>query len=142
VERLLLPINLAKCSEESVALANQLTNKFGAKVALLYVFEEEATEAQKHRANHCLNRLGHRQLRSEIEWVCLVRMGSVTQAILTEAAALRAEMILLPTFRPPWWKIAFGVHYGSTTLKLTAQAGQQLVVVEPGTHFDCFSEWD
>jgi len=141
VERLLLPINLAKCSEESVALANGLTNKFGANVALLYVFEDEPTETRKNRAKHCLDRLAHRQLRSEIEWVSLVRVGSVIQSIVAEAAIQRAEMILLPTFLPPWWKFAFGTHYGSTALGLTAQTAQQLFIVETGKHSDCFLEW-
>jgi len=38
-----------------------------------------------------------------------VRVGNAGQAIAAEAAAAQAQMILLPTFGPPWWKRAFGL---------------------------------
>jgi nucleotide-binding universal stress UspA family protein len=148
VNRLLLPIDLAKCPLEIFPLANGFTKPFGGEVVLLHVFDPQADgsrraigEIDRGRAAGHLERLGQDHLRPSVEAICRVRSGIPHEEILAEATATNADLILLPTFAPSIWRRWAGLAYGETARSLVIGAPCNVFVVDVRTRFNCFRRW-
>ena len=148
VNRLLLPIDLAKCPLEIFAVANGFTKPFGGEVVLLHVIDPQSDAGRgaidaidRDQAARHLERLGRDHLRPTVEATCRVRSGIPHEEIIAEATATNANLILLPTFAPSIWRRWAGLAYGKTTRSLVIGAPCNVLVVDVRTRFNCFRRW-
>jgi len=147
-DRLLLPIDLAKCPPEIFPLANGFVRQFGGEIVLLHVLESRMNTAQvggsdidARRAKRHLERLGRDYLRPTLNADFRVRIGIPHETILAEAAATNADLILLSVFAPPIWRRWVGFSHGETARNLVAGAPCRVFAVNVRTHFNCFRRW-
>ena len=146
--RLLLPIDLAKCPLEIFQLANGFTKPFDGEVVLLHVLDKrkkgmgsDLTEINVRRAKRHLERLAHFYLNPMIEASFRVRVGITHEEILAEATAANADLILFPNFNPSIWRKLAGIICGETLRNLVAGARCQVFIVDVQTRFNCFRQW-
>jgi nucleotide-binding universal stress UspA family protein len=142
-ERLLLPIDLAKCPLEIVPLANGFTRPFDGKVIMLHVCEpSKALEPQGdcRQAERHLRRIGQ-QLSATVEASFRTRLGVAHEEILAEASADQVDLILLPVFAASFWKRVVGATHGETAGRVIAGASTRVFVVNVQTHLNCFKRW-
>jgi len=146
--RLLLPIDLARCPQEAFPLANRFTRPFGAEIILLHVLDrraradrDAAIELQLQRAMRHLEHLGRSHLRASVETSFRVRSGIPHEEILAEATVAGADLILLPTFAPSIWRRLTGTFYGETSRNLITGAPCRVFVVDVRARFNCFRRW-
>jgi nucleotide-binding universal stress UspA family protein len=147
-DRLLLPIDLAKCPSEIFPVANGLTKPFHGEIILLHVLDRrkngvprDVGEFEFRRAERHLERLGHDYLTPTIEASFRVRIGIPHEEIRAEAAAANTDLILLPTFAPSFWRRLGGVPYGETVRSLVGGAPCRVFVVDVQARFNCFRRW-
>jgi|ERR1017187_6217610 nucleotide-binding universal stress UspA family protein len=107
LERILVPVDIAKWPVEIFSVANTFAKQPGATVILLHVvtlniaapekgvYEQLGREAQWH-----LGRLAHGCLRPGITTVGRVRFGKPAEEILAEAADGNVDLIVLGS-KPP-----------------------------------------
>jgi hypothetical protein len=148
VDRLLLPIDLARCPFEVFAFVNRLARPFGGEITLLYVLDRRSNADQATFGNACrlqahrhLERIGRELLGSTVEIHSRVRIGIPNEEISAEAAARRAELILLPVFIPSMWQRLLGSSRGETARNLVASAPCGLFVADVRTRFNCLRHW-
>jgi nucleotide-binding universal stress UspA family protein len=146
--RLLLPIDLAKCPLEIFQLANGFTKPFDGEVILLHVFDRRKNaapsgviEADIRRAMRHLERLGRDHLSPTIAVTAQVRIGIPHEEILAESTVKNVDLILLPTFSPSIWRRLSGVICGETARYLAIGAQCRVFVVDVQTRLDCFRRW-
>jgi nucleotide-binding universal stress UspA family protein len=147
-DRLLLPIDLAKCPLEIFPVANGFTKPFHGEVVLLHVLDRrkngvprDVGEIDLHRAVRHLERIGHDYLSPTVEASFRVRIGIPHEEIRAEAAATNTDLILLPTFVPPIWRRLAGFIYGETVRNLAVGAPCRVFVVDVRTRFNCYRRW-
>jgi nucleotide-binding universal stress UspA family protein len=146
--RLLLPIDLAKCPLEIFQLANGFTKPFDGEVVLLHVLDprQEARGGDDagiylRRAQRHLERLGLLYLSPKVRASFRVRVGIPHEAILAEATATNVDLILCPNFQPSIWKRLAGIICGETVRHVVAGAHCQVFVIDVQTRFNCFRRW-
>ena len=142
-DRLLLPIDLKRCPFEVFPLANGFAKPFGGEVVLLHVLGprsaaggKEADTARRH-----LEQLSRDFMRSSVEALPRVRAGIPHEEIFAEAAATRADLILLPVYPPSIWRRLAGRGYGSTARNVVSGAPCGVFVVNVRTQFNCLRRW-
>jgi nucleotide-binding universal stress UspA family protein len=147
-DRLLLPIDLAKCPLEIFPVVNGFTKPFHGEVVLLHVVDRRKNgvprgvgEIDLRRAERHLERIGHDYLSPTVEASFRVRIGIPHAEILAEAKATNVDLILLPTFVPPIWRRLAGFIYGETVRNLAVGAPCRVFVVDVRTRFNCFRRW-
>jgi nucleotide-binding universal stress UspA family protein len=99
------------------------------------------SEAALRRAGQYLEHVGRDYLRHTVEASFRVRVGIPHEEIAAEAVATKADLLLLPTFHPPFWKKLTGAPHGETSRNLAQRASCLLFVVVVGTRFNCFRSW-
>ncbi len=146
--RLLLPIDLAKCPLEIFQLANGFTKPFDGEIVLLYVLDQrknarrsELAEIDLRRAKRHLERLGHLYLSPKVQASFRVRVGIPHEEILAEATETSVDLILFPTFNPSIWRKLAGIICGETLRNLVACARCRVFVIDVQTRFNCFRRW-
>ena len=109
-ERILLPIDIARCPLEAFDVINGFAERAEVTLILLHVitlnilsptnrvFEELGQEAQFY-----LQRLGNKHLHSVASTIVHVRTGNLADQILVEVKSERADLIVLPTYGPSFW---------------------------------------
>jgi nucleotide-binding universal stress UspA family protein len=144
-ERLLLPIDLAKCPPEAFLLANDLVPPFKGEIVLLYVIDRQTNSVTFRgrgpafrRAESLLERVGSEYVRPTVEVSVRVRVGIPHEEILAEATTSDVDLILMPTFTPSIWSRWFGVRCGDTARNLISEAACRVLVADMRTHFNCF----
>lgn len=154
-ERILLPIDTAKCPLEVFAVANGFTGRPEVKVILLHVvnlnivapenrvYEELGRDVYSH-----LCRLAREYVHPFASTAVRVRAGQPEQEILAEAAEQKADLIILPSWGPSWWArlAASWKRQPDTTLSRWAQnivrkAACAVSVVNVKTRFNCEEAW-
>jgi nucleotide-binding universal stress UspA family protein len=143
VGRLLLPIDLRKCPPEAFTLANGFAKPFGGEVVLLSVLDAPMAEAasMRERAHLLLEHLARDFLRSSVEARPRVRSGLPHEEIFAEAAASKADMILLPVFAPSIWRRLVGPRFGSTARHVVSGAPCGVFVIDVQARFNCLRRW-
>lgn len=148
VNRLLLPIDLARCPLEIFPLANRLTKPFSGEIVLLHVLGRQldtghrmAGEVELRHAERHLRRIGRDYLPASIEARFQVRIGIPHEEIIAEAEATAANLILLPVFAPSIWRRLAGSAYGETVRALVGRAPCGVFVVDARTRFNCLRQW-
>ena len=102
-QKLLLPIDVAKCPLEVFEVVKGLARRAETTVVLLHVVtlnilapENRVYEELHAEALSYLQRLAHLHLAPEATPVFRVRFGSAAEAILEEARAENVDLIILP----------------------------------------------
>jgi nucleotide-binding universal stress UspA family protein len=143
-QRILLPIDVAKCPLEVFEMVNGFARSPGVTAILLHVlelnifasenrvYEELGYEAAVH-----LGRLARAHLHPRITIVIHVRRGRLAEEILAEARVAQADLIVLPAGRPSFWKR----HVASTVEEVTRNAPCAVLVPNMKTLFDCHQAW-
>jgi nucleotide-binding universal stress UspA family protein len=142
-DRLLLPIDLARCPMEILPLANELAKPFDGKITLLYVFDRRrisAMDCEIRQAERMLRRVGQ-HLKATVEASFRVRAGVPHEEILAEASVTQADLILLPTFAPSFWKRIIGSNGSETARSVVTGSSTRLFVVDVRTPFNCLKHW-
>jgi nucleotide-binding universal stress UspA family protein len=147
-DRLLLPIDLAKCPPEIFPLANSFVKPFGGEVVLLHVLDRRATatpstvrDRDQYRARQHLERIGREYLRHTLEASSRVRTGIPHEEIAAEAKAMNADLILLPIFAPSIWSKLTGTRHGETVRNLPQCTSGLVFVIDVRARFNCFRNW-
>lgn len=148
-DRLLLPLDLARCPLEIFPLANGFVRPFGGEIILLHVLEQPARtmsgdeDGERRLARRHLERLGSDGVRSSVEVSCRVRRGAPHEEILAEATAAGVDLILLPTFVPSLWKKLWGTAGAGGTARhlFAAEPPCRLFVADVRTSFNCWRRW-
>jgi nucleotide-binding universal stress UspA family protein len=146
--RLLLPIDLAKCPPEIFPLAKGFARPHGGEIELLYVLDLQsnagqrgASEADRNRAERHLERIGRYFLWPAVKACFRVRAGIPHEEIFAEATAARADLILLPVHTLSIWRRLVGSGHGETSRRLVAGASCGVFVVDVRMCFNCFRHW-
>ena len=146
--RLLLPIDLARCPPEIFPVANSFTKPFDGEVLLLHVFEPRQGAARRgvgegelRRAEQHLERIGQDCLSPKIQASYRVRVGVPAEEIRAEAAARNVDLILLGVFAPSPWRRLLGWDSGRTARDVVVGAPCRVFVIDLRTRFNCFRRW-
>jgi nucleotide-binding universal stress UspA family protein len=142
--RLLLPIDLAKCPLEIFPLAKGFAKPEGGEIELLYVLDLQSNASQRgvYEAERHLERIGRDYLRPAGKASFRVRAGIPHEQIFAEATAARADLILLPVHTLSIWRRLAGSGYGETARHLVAGASCGVFVVDVRMCFNCFRHWE
>jgi nucleotide-binding universal stress UspA family protein len=136
-DRLLLPIDLAKCPMEIFPLANGFAKPFEGRIILLHVLDRRlgcrrpfAEDVDIRQAEQQLVRIGQ-YLSPSVEACFRVRIGVPHEEILAEASGARADLIILPVFKPSFWKrVVGGSACGETARNVVAGSPTGVFVVD------------
>jgi nucleotide-binding universal stress UspA family protein len=145
--RVLLPLDLAKCPLEALALANGVTRRFGAEVTLLYILDTVGggdtadADARRRHAASCLERLAEQHLRSTVTGVCRVRRGAPADEIIAEAEASGPDLLILPTYPPPLWKSLLARPCGETARQVIGRIPCRAFVCEVQSRVNYLRCW-
>ncbi len=144
-DRLLLPIDLAKCPLEIFPVANDLSRPFHGEIVLLHVLDRrkhgesgDVSEIDRLRAERLLARIGADHLSPTVEAAFRVRIGIPHEEIRAEAEAAHADLILLPAFPPSIWRKLAGLIYGETVRNLVVGTPCRLFVIDVRTRLNCW----
>ena len=154
-ERILVPVDTAKCPLEVFAVANGFACRPEVTVILLHVvnlniiapenrvYEELGREVYSH-----LGRLAHEYIHPFASTAVRVRAGQPEREILAEAAEQKADLIILPSWGPSWWArlTAFGRSLADASLprwarNIVRKAACAVSVVNAKTRFNCEKTW-
>lgn len=154
-EKILIPVDTAKCPLEVFAVANGFACRPEVTVILLHVvnlnivapenrvYEELGREVYSH-----LGRLAHEYIHPFASTAVRVRAGQPEQEILAEAAEQKVDLIILPSWGPSWWArlTAPLKNQPDVTLSRWAQnivrnAACVVSVVNVKTRFNCEQAW-
>ena len=146
--RLLLPLDLAKCPLELFPRANGFAKPFEREIVLLHVLERRTNampggfnDMTIRQAERQLERIGRDYLRPTVGTVFRVLTGTPHEEILREATAANADLLLSPTFAPSLWEKWTGRECGLTARNLVGNAPCRIFVVDMQKHFNCFRHW-
>jgi nucleotide-binding universal stress UspA family protein len=142
-ERLLLPIDIAKCPMEVLPLANELAKPFDGTITLLHVYDRRRSSAMDcdiRQAERILRRVGQ-QLKATVEASFRVRVGIPHEEILAEALAIQADLILLPAFAPTIWKRIVRSSGSETTRNVITGSATRVFVIDVRSPFNCLKHW-
>jgi nucleotide-binding universal stress UspA family protein len=154
-ERILLPVDTAKCPLEVFAAANGFACRPEVTVILLHVvnlnivatenrvYEELDREVYSH-----LGRLAQEYIHPFASTTVRVRAGQPEEEVLSEAAEQKADLIILPNWGPSWWArvTASWRRQPDATLprwaqKIVRKAACAVSVVNVKTRFNCRRAW-
>ncbi len=113
-DRILVPIDLAKCPVEAFALINAMPDHTNVSVILLHVVNPSAVSPDGrvydglcHDAERRLERLAREYLPPDLDTTLRVRVGNPFDEIAAEAREQHASLIMLPTFPQGFWQRLF-----------------------------------
>jgi nucleotide-binding universal stress UspA family protein len=143
--RILLPIDVAKCPLEVFPFLNELAEEHEAAVNLLHVLSgqsenREFQEDSARAAEKQLEQLALKFVNSHLALRTDVRIGSPAEAILSEAARSRVDLIVLTS-------------YGSSTVgkrpirslivrAVLDAAPCNITILPVRTSFNCAQQWE
>jgi nucleotide-binding universal stress UspA family protein len=147
-ERILLPIDVARCPLEVFALVNGIAQHPEVTVTLLHVLDlhilapdNRVYEELSHAAARYLERLARACLPALPNVLIRVRTGRPAEAILAEARAQDARLIILPAGRRSFWKQLFAPIVGRTSTKVIRKAPCTVLVANVKARFNCQEAW-
>ena len=147
-EKILFPVDLAKCPVEAFPLVNDITRNHCATVILLNVvilnilspnndvYDELCREAQTG-----LQRLVANYLHPMVETCLRVRVGNPAEEIAAEATEQRVSLIVLPLFKSSFWKRLFAPVVSDATEKLMRNAPCPIFALPMKASFNYEDKW-
>jgi nucleotide-binding universal stress UspA family protein len=153
-EKILVPLDTARCPVEVFARINALAQRGGVEVELLHVVnlnlaapdrrvdDEVCAEAQWH-----LERLREEYVDAGAKVVTRVRMGRPGDEILAEAKEQEADLIVVPTggsaggARRTWWSCLWAAVCPGVVGRLLRYGWFPLLIVHGETWLNCHRRW-
>jgi nucleotide-binding universal stress UspA family protein len=147
-ERILVPLDIRKCPLEVFSVVNGLVSHPGDTVILLHVVtlniaapENRVYEEHGRDAHWYLERLARGCLRPDITTSIRVRVGNPAEEIVAEAAAVKADLIVLPSQPPSFWRRVFGPILPRLTERVVREAPCRVLLASAPGRFDCEDAW-
>jgi nucleotide-binding universal stress UspA family protein len=147
-ERILIPIDVAKCPLEVFNVVNGFVERPGVTVILLHVvnlniaapenrvYAELGREADAH-----LKRLAEICVNPRASILTRVRFGKPAQEIVAAAKEENVDLIILPRYRGSFWKRIFAFFAPQIVQKVIREAPCGVCLVTVKTRFNCSKEW-
>jgi nucleotide-binding universal stress UspA family protein len=144
LERILVPVDIAKWPVEVFSVANTFAKQPSATVILLHVvtlniaapekrvYEQLGLDAQRH-----LERLARACLRPGITTVSRVRFGNPAEEILAEAADGKVDLIVLASEQPSFWRRLFVRILPRVVERIVRQASCGVFLTTAKKWFNC-----
>jgi nucleotide-binding universal stress UspA family protein len=154
-ERILLPIDVARCPLEVFELVNGFARRPEVTVILLHVVKLDLVASEKcfyqelcEAAQAWLARLAANHLHAAASAIRHVRIGEPAEEILAEAKAESVDLIILPSFGPSFWNRLKGLWKNviappvSTLVeKVIREATCGVFVILAKTRLNCEKAW-
>jgi nucleotide-binding universal stress UspA family protein len=148
-DRILLPIDLAKCPLDAIPLINSLAgHSTDVTVILLHVLNLNimAPEARIYddlcnEARWRLHRLAREQVHPQVDFCVRVRVGDPFEEIVAEAREQQVHLIVLPTFESSFWKRLFAPVVPRVVEKLARRAPCPVYTLRSAASFNCEMRW-
>jgi|SRR5208282_5462437 len=156
-ERLLLPVDIARCPLEVMELVNGFASRPEVTIILLHVlnsvgapsrFMAKPPRPSRERALWYLARLAKKYIHPIASTITRVRSGDVAEQILEEARIGNADLIILPTYRPSlWdslralWRAGYKAFTSPLAERLIKEANCSVFLVGAKTRFNCERAW-
>jgi nucleotide-binding universal stress UspA family protein len=155
-ERVLLPIDVARCPLEVFELINGFARRPEVTVILLYVVNlniqvpnDPLYEGLCEKAQYDLERLANEHIAASAATIAHVRVGQPAEEILAVAKAENVDLIILPTYGPSFWNRLKGLWtnicvppVSTLAAKLIREATCGVFVVLAKTRFNCEKAWE
>ena len=148
LERILVPVDIAKWPVEVFSVANTFAKQPGATVILLHVvtlniaapekgvYEQLGLEAHWH-----VERLVRRCLRPGITTATRVRFGKPAEEILAEAADGNVDLIVLASKPPSFWSRLFAPVVPRVVEQVIREASCGVFLTTAKKRFNCEGIW-
>ena len=154
-ERILLPVDVARCPLEVFELVNGLAKRPEVTVVLLHVLnlniltpENRVYEEHGQEAQWYLESLANKHLHPMASAITHVRVGKPAEEILAEAKAQSVDLIILPTYGPSFWNRLKGLWtnvcvppVSTLAEKVIREATCGVFVVLAKTRLNCERAW-
>jgi len=154
-ERILLPVDIHCCPLEVFELVNGFAKRPEVTVILLHVinlnivsYDNRVYEELSLESQFFLQRLADKYIHPLASRVVRVRTGKPAEQILVEAKVQNAELIILPTYGPSFWKRVTARWSPASRPVLSALAEKvrrealcQVFLVSANTRFNCERSW-
>jgi nucleotide-binding universal stress UspA family protein len=148
-ERILLPVDLARCPLAAVSLVNQLVeHSADVTVILLHVLnlnilapESRIYDELLAGARQRLQRLAREQVHPLVDTCVRVRTGDPFEEIVAEAREQEVQLIVLPTFELSLWKRFFTPVIPRVAEKLARRAPCPVYSMRADQFFNCEKHW-
>jgi nucleotide-binding universal stress UspA family protein len=148
-DRILLPIDLARCPLDVLPLVNRLVDHSNeVTVILLHVLnlniltpETRIYDGLCDNARQRLQRLTREQVHPLVDTCVRVRVGDPFEEIVAEAREQQVQLIILPTFEHSFWRRLFTPMVPRVAEKLARRAPCPVYAVRVEKAFDCEAHW-
>jgi nucleotide-binding universal stress UspA family protein len=151
----LVPIDITSCPLEVFDLVNGFAKRPEVAVILLYVVnlnivspENRVYEEIGQEARWYLEQLAHKYVHPKDRTVVRVRAGKPDEEILAEAVEQKADLIILPTRGPSWWrrlascwKRQPGWAISRSVEKIILESTCGVFIASVKTRFNCETAW-
>jgi nucleotide-binding universal stress UspA family protein len=147
-DRILLPIDLARCPLDALPLVNSLAGRSRVTVILLHVVHLNILAPENRiytelcqEAEHRLERLAREYVHPLVDTCVRVRLGDPFKEIVAEAREQQVHLIILPTFKCSFWRRFFTPVVAKVAEKLTRNAPCPVYAMRANTPFNCEERW-
>jgi nucleotide-binding universal stress UspA family protein len=148
LERILVPVDIAKWPVEVFTVANTFAKHPGVTVTLLHVVtlniavpEKGVYEALGREALWHLERLARKCLRPGVATITSVRFGKPAEEILAEAVAGNIDLIVLAAKPPSFWSRFFAPLVPRVVERVIREATCGVFLATAKKWFNCESLW-
>lgn len=147
-QRILLPLDIRKWPVEVFSVVNNLAKDPGVAVTLLHVVmlnlsapEKRVYEAVGRDAQWHLGHLARGCLRPGVTAHMRVRFGKPAEEILAEAVDGNADLIVMATQPPSFWKRLFARFVPPVVERVVREAACGVYLTTASKHFDSEKLW-
>ena len=147
-DRILFPIDLAKCPLDVLPLLNNLAGRSDASVILLHVVhlnilapDNRIYQEHWREARRLLERLAENYVNPLVDVRLRVRVGNPFDEIVREAREQQVQFILVPTFASSFWRRLLAPLAHRVAERLAADAPCPVFALRAKTPFNCEERW-
>jgi len=154
-ERILLPLDVARCPLEVFELVNGFASRPEVTVILLHVLKTSrpavpaaSGESQRRQAQWYLEHLADQHLNPIASTLAHVRAGEPAEQIVAEARAENVDLIILPAYGPSLWsrltalcRVTASAIVSPLVEHVIRQAACGVFVVLAKTRLNCEQAW-
>ena len=147
-ERILVPLDLAKCPLEVFQVVNGFAERPGVTVILLHVVqlnipgpESRGYDQLYREAGWHLQRLAEHYANPIASTLTRVRIGKPAEEIVANAKEEDVDLLILPMHRTPFWKRLFAPLFPKIVVQVIREAPCGAFVMDVRTRLDCQRRW-